>query len=426
MLSTTAFNAMLKTLEEPPEYLKFILATTDPQKVPATVLSRCLQFNLRPMAIETIVGHLQTILAAEQVGAEPGALKLIARAARGSMRDAQSLADQAIAFGSGRIEEAAVRQMLGAVDRSQAIACVEAVAAGDGAALVAAVDRLRELGLSAAGALEEMATLLQEMAVVQAVPGAAADDPESADAIRLAALLAPDETQVFNRIVLAGRAELPLAPDDYSGLVMVLLRMLAFAPAEQGGRPPGPTNTAPVRASAASASRSQPAVATPAAATTAAPAAAAPAPRRDAAERVLADAARAADLWCALVARLASAGAIAAMVRELAVQAECIRVVDGGDGRFWHLRVERENLRTPALRERLQAAASDAEGHPQRLEIEAAAAVDTTAARDAAERDRRQAEAERAIEEDPLVRALMAQYKTARIVPGSVKPLPAA
>jgi len=426
MLSTTAFNAMLKTLEEPPEYLKFILATTDPQKVPATVLSRCLQFNLRPMAIETIVGHLQTILAAEQVGAEPGALKLIARAARGSMRDAQSLADQAIAFGSGRIEEAAVRQMLGAVDRSQAIACVEAVAAGDGAALVAAVDRLRELGLSAAGALEEMATLLQEMAVVQAVPGAADDDPESADAIRLAALLAPDETQVFYSIVLAGRAELPLAPDEYSGLVMVLLRMLAFAPAEQGGRPPGPTNTAPVRASAASASRSQPAVATPAAATTAAPAAAAPAPRRDAAERVLADAARAADLWCALVARLASAGAIAAMVRELAVQAECIRVVDGGDGRVWHLRVERENLRTPALRERLQAAASDAEGHPLRLEIEAAAAVDTPAARDAAERDRRQAEAERAIEEDPLVRALMAQYKTARIVPGSVKPLPAA
>jgi len=425
MLSTTAFNAMLKTLEEPPEYLKFILATTDPQKVPATVLSRCLQFNLRPMAIETIVGHLQTILAAEQVGAEPGALKLIARAARGSMRDAQSLADQAIAFGSGRIEEAAVRQMLGAVDRSQAIACVEAVAAGDGATLVAAVDRLRELGLSAAGALEEMATLLQEMAVVQAVPGAAADDPESADAIRLAALLAPDETQVFYSIVLAGRAELPLAPDEYSGLVMVLLRMLAFAPAEQGGRPPGPTNTAPVRASAASASRSQPAVATPAAATTAAPAAAAPAPRRDAAERVLADAARAADLWCALVARLASAGAIAAMVRELAVQAECIRVVDGGDGRVWHLRVERENLRTPALRERLQAAASDAEGHPLRLEIEAAAAVDTPAARDAAERDRRQAEAERAIEEDPLVRALMAQYKTARIVPGSVKPLPA-
>ncbi|HEX4235101.1 MAG TPA: DNA polymerase III subunit gamma/tau, partial [Caldimonas sp.] len=165
MLSTTAFNAMLKTLEEPPEYLKFILATTDPQKVPATVLSRCLQFNLRPMAVETIVAHLQEILAIESVEAAPPALKLIARAARGSMRDAQSLTDQAIAFGSGRIEEAGVRQMLGAVDRSHAIRCIEATAARDGAALLDAVDGLRELGLSAAGALEEIATLLQEMAV---------------------------------------------------------------------------------------------------------------------------------------------------------------------------------------------------------------------------------------------------------------------
>ncbi|MBV9889919.1 MAG: DNA polymerase III subunit gamma/tau, partial [Rhizobacter sp.] len=250
MLSTTAFNAMLKTLEEPPEYLKFILATTDPQKVPATVLSRCLQFNLRPMAIETIVGHLQTILAAEQVAAEPAALKLIARAARGSMRDAQSLADQAIAYGSGRIEEGAVRQMLGAVDRSQAIACVEAVAARDGGALVGAVDRLRELGLSASGALEEMASLLQEMAIVQAVANAAdGDDPDHADAVRLSALLPADETQLLYSIVLAGRAELPLAPDEYSGLVMVLLRMLAFAPAGQGAPPSsaGPGSAAPAR-----------------------------------------------------------------------------------------------------------------------------------------------------------------------------------
>jgi DNA polymerase-3 subunit gamma/tau len=431
MLSTTAFNAMLKTLEEPPEYLKFILATTDPQKVPATVLSRCLQFNLRPMAIETIVGHLQTILATEQVDAEPTALKLIARAARGSMRDAQSLADQAIAFGSGRIEEAAVRQMLGAVDRSQAIACIEAVAARDGAALVAAVDRLRELGLSAAGALEEMATLLQEMAVVQAVPGAGESDaPDAADAIRLGALLPADETQLLYSIVLAGRAELPLAPDEYSGLVMVLLRMLAFAPAGPEGAPvaSGPTSAAQARPASAGAPRSQPAVAAPVA-TAASPAASAPAvaPPRAAIDqgRVIAEGAAAADLWCALVAGLVGAGAIQAMVRELAMQAECVRVIAAGAGRTWHLRVERENLRTQALRERLLAAASEAEGHPVRLEIEAAAVADTPAARDAAERERRQAAAERAIEEDPLVRALMSQYKTARIVPGSVKPLPA-
>jgi DNA polymerase-3 subunit gamma/tau len=367
------------------------------------------------------------------------------------MRDAQSLADQAIAFGSGRIEERAVRQMLGAVDRGQATACIEAVAARDGAALVGAVDRLRELGLSAAGALEEMATLLQEMAVAQAVPGSAAsDDPDAADAIRLSAVLPADETQLLYSIALAGRAELPLAPDEYSGLVMVLLRMLAFAPADEGARssPSGPANAAPTRSPQANVARGEPAVAAPAAAsaprsqpelaasaaarapTARAPVAGAPAAaslRRaaDVSERVHAEGTQAADLWCALVARLVAAGAIGAMVRELAVQAECVRVGESENARVWHLRVERENLRAPALRERLQAAASEAEGHAVRLEIEAAAALDTPALRDAAERDRRQAEAERAIEEDPLVRALMAQYKTARIVPGSVKPLPA-
>ena len=418
MLSTTAFNAMLKTLEEPPDYLKFILATTDPQKVPVTVLSRCLQFNLRPMAVETIVAHLQAILAAEGVDAAPAALKLIARAARGSMRDAQSLTDQAIAFGSGRLEEAGVRQMLGAVDRSHAIRAIEAVAARDGAALIAAVDGLRELGLSAGGALEEMATLLQQMAVVQAVPGAAeSDDPDTADAVRLAGQLPADETQLLYSIVLAGRAELALAPDEYSGLVMVLLRMLAFAPAESAAAmpEPGPAAAPAPRPNPAASARSAPAVAAPVVA-------------RPAAERggTQIDGSRAADLWVTLVQRLVAGGTIAAMVRELAMQAECVRIVDAGRGveQVWHLRVERENLRTPALRERLQAAASEAEGRALCLEIEAGGALDTPAARDAAERERRQAEAERAIEQDPLVRALMAQYKTARIVPGSVKPQP--
>jgi len=424
MLSTHAFNAMLKTLEEPPEYLKFILATTDPQKVPATVLSRCLQFNLRPMALETIVAHLQAILATEGVDAAPAALKLIARAARGSMRDAQSLTDQAIAFGSGRIEEAGVRQMLGAVDRSHAVRAIEAVAARDGATLIAVVDGLRELGLSAAGALEEMASLLQEMAIAQAVPGAAeSDDADAADVARLAGVLAADETQLLYSIVLAGRAELALAPDEYSGLVMVLLRILAFAPAGQPGATPtpGPATSAAPRASAAPSARNEPAVVAPAASAVAAAVAAQPTAAGD---RAQIEGTRAADLWVALVQRLVGAGAIAAMMRELAMQAECVRVVGAGAEQVWHLRVERENLRTPALRERLQAAASEAEGHPLRLEIDSAPALDTPAARDAAERDRRQAEAERVIEQDPLVRALMAQYKTARIVPGSVKPQP--
>ncbi len=235
MLSTTAFNAMLKTLEEPPDYLKFVLATTDPQKVPATVLSRCLQFNLRPMAPQTMQEHLASVLRDEKIAAEPGALRLLARAARGSMRDALSLTDQAIAFGAGNLSEAGVRQMLGAVDRGHAVRIIEALAAGDGASLVAAADALRGLGLSAAGTLEELADLLQQMAVTQAVPDALdATDPESPTVSRLAGLLPADETQLVYSMALHGRAELGLAPDEYSGLVMVLLRMLAFRPQGSG------------------------------------------------------------------------------------------------------------------------------------------------------------------------------------------------
>ena len=232
MLSTTAFNAMLKTLEEPPEYLKFVLATTDPQKVPVTVLSRCLQFNLRPMAPETVQQHLGTVLQAEAIEAEPGALRLLSRAARGSMRDALSLTDQAIAFGGGALQEAAVRQMLGAVDRGHVVRLVQALAAGDGAAMVRTVGELRGQGLSAAGTLEDLAALAQQMALAQAVPGALDPaDPDTAVVQALAPRLAPDETQLLYSIALHGRAELPLAPDEYSGLTMVLLRLLAFRPA---------------------------------------------------------------------------------------------------------------------------------------------------------------------------------------------------
>jgi len=426
MLSSHAFNAMLKTLEEPPDYLKFVLATTDPQKVPATVLSRCLQFNLRPMAPETIVEHLGTVLAAESVPAEVAALKLIARAARGSMRDAESLADQAIAYGSGRIEEAGVRQMLGAVDRGHAVRIIEALAAQDGAAVLAAVDALRELGLSAAGTLEEMASLLQQMAVLQVVPDALdPNDPDAAVPARLAPLIAADETQLLYSIVVHGRAELGLAPDEYSGLVMVLLRLLAFPPLE--GKTLPPASPAP----AANAPR--PAPVEPRVARTAAMPAkvvvpaesiqpANDTPSISAGPGDLHVDSDAGDRWYALVQRLIAAGTIAAMVRELAVQAQCTGVLDAAVAPVWRLRVERENLRAPALRERLQAAVAQAEGRPVRIEIDAGVAVDSPAGRDAAERSRRQAEAERIIHDDPLVKALMAQYKTARIVPGSIKP----
>ncbi len=235
MLTNTAFNAMLKTLEEPPEYLKFVLATTDPQKVPVTVLSRCLQFNLRPMAPETIREHLTKVLEIEQVGAEPQALRLLARAARGSMRDALSLTDQAIAFGSGQLTDATVRQMLGSVDRSYVFRLIEALAAGDGKTVVDTAETLRLNGLSAATTLEDMSTVLQRMAVAQAVGNTGLDetDPDAVDTARLATAMPADETQLLYSMCLHGRADLGLAPDEYAALTMVLLRLLAFKPAAE-------------------------------------------------------------------------------------------------------------------------------------------------------------------------------------------------
>ena len=234
MLTGHAFNAMLKTLEEPPDYLKFVLATTDPQKVPVTVLSRCLQFNLRPMPPQTIFEHLQHVLTAETVAAETAALRLLARGARGSMRDALSLTDQAIAFGGGQVSEAAVRQMLGSVDRSYVFSLIDALARADGRAVVETVDSLRVQGLSASSALEEMAGVLHRMAVHQSMgegtePSDSAD-PEEGEIFRLAATLPADETQLLYSICLHGRGDLGLAPDEYAALTMVLLRLLAFKP----------------------------------------------------------------------------------------------------------------------------------------------------------------------------------------------------
>jgi DNA polymerase-3 subunit gamma/tau len=409
MLSNTAFNAMLKTLEEPPEYLKFVLATTDPQKVPPTVLSRCLQFNLRPMAPQTVQQHLAHVLADEGIAAEAGGLRLLARAARGSMRDGLSLTDQAIAFGAGSITEGGVRQMLGAVDRGHAVRVIDALAASDGAALVAAADALRGLGLSAAGTLEELADLLQQMAVTQAVPGALdAADPDAATVVRLASLLPADEVQLMYSMALHGRAELGLAPDEYSGLVMVLLRMLAFRPPTRGDAASVPSRGHAAAAPATSVVAASPAAVAPVAA---APVVAAAAPS-----------AACGDRWTQIVEQMIQQGSIAALVRELAMQSQCLSIANEGGQAVWRLRVERETLRAAAQRDKLQAALAQLLGGPLRLELEAGVAEDSPALRANAERERRQRDAEQIIHNDPLVQALMSQYKTARIVPGSVKP----
>jgi DNA polymerase III subunit gamma/tau len=238
MLTNTAFNAMLKTLEEPPEYLKFVLATTDPQKVPVTVLSRCLQFNLRPMPPQTIADHLAQVLTQEAVPFEVGALRHLGGAARGSMRDALSLTDQAIAYGQGQLQEAGVREMLGVADQQHVFGLIEALAHSDGAAVVQGVDTMRLQGHPAAAALEAMAAVLQRVAVAQLagiVPDA--DDPEAAAVQALAEGMPADEVQLLYSLCLQGRQELGLAVDEYAGLLMVLLRLLAFKPQAWGGAP---------------------------------------------------------------------------------------------------------------------------------------------------------------------------------------------
>jgi DNA polymerase III subunit gamma/tau len=423
-LSKDAFNALLKTLEEPPEYLKFVLATTDPEKILPTVLSRCLQFNLRPMAPATVRDHLQQVLAAENVSADAGSLRLLGRAARGSMRDGLSLADQAIAYGGGQLVEEVVRKMLGSVDRSHARRLVQALAQRDGAEVLATVDGLRSLGLSAAGLLEEMALLLQQMAVQQAVPGALdEDDPDTEAARELASALAADETQLLYSMVVHGREELGLLSDEYGALTMVLLRFLAFpgggaaAVASPPARPAEASRAAPLRAPA------PPAITLPAPAPVVVRA---PAPR--VAEPPAASFAAPVDRalgerWHALVTRMSEAGSISALARELATQGGLRAIDQDTSPPRWVLVVERETLRSPALRDKLSAALAAELGQPLQLELEAGTPQDTPAQRDAAERLRRQAAAEAAIQGDTVVRELLSQFKTARIVPGSIKPL---
>jgi DNA polymerase-3 subunit gamma/tau len=231
MLSKQAFNSMLKTLEEPPAHLKFILATTDPQKIPVTVLSRCLQFNLKQMPRAAIVAHLQKILPQEKIEFDADALALIARAAAGSMRDALSLLDQAIAHGAGRLEAAGVREMLGAVDETYLVRLLEALADGDGPALAAVADEMQARSLSFDVALQDLASLLLRLTLAQTVPAALEPDlPERERIAALAQALDPETVQLCYQIALQGRGDLPLAPDEHAGFLMTLLRMLAFRP----------------------------------------------------------------------------------------------------------------------------------------------------------------------------------------------------
>src|SRR5574343_1377925 len=231
MLSNSAFNAMLKTLEEPPEHVKFILATTDPQKIPVTVLSRCLQFTLKQMPPTAISGHLAHVLQAEGVTFEPAALGQLAHSAAGSMRDALSLLDQAIAHGAGAVTPAQVRAMLGTVDHDHLFSLLEAVRAGDASELLRIASDMSVRSFSFVSALQELAFLLTRIQVAQCAPGAVAEDePERERLLAIAAAFSPEFVQLAYQIAVIGRAELGLAPDEYSGFVMTLLRLHSFRP----------------------------------------------------------------------------------------------------------------------------------------------------------------------------------------------------
>ena len=231
MLSKSAFNAMLKTLEEPPEHVKFILATTDPHKVPITVLSRCLQFVLRNLTPQQVADHLTHVLKTEKIVYEPAALALLGRAAQGSMRDALSLLDQAIAMGSGSVKETDVRDMIGAVDKRYLYELLTFLMEQDGTQLMQKAQEMAGNAVGFDSALNDLAMLLQRLALLKTVPGAVAtDDPERERLTQLANYFSDEQIQLYYQCVIHGKQDLPLAPDEYAGFVMTLLRMLAFAP----------------------------------------------------------------------------------------------------------------------------------------------------------------------------------------------------
>ncbi|MBL0140564.1 MAG: DNA polymerase III subunit gamma/tau [Betaproteobacteria bacterium] len=252
MLSRHAFNSMLKTLEEPPEHVKFILATTDPQRLPVTVLSRCLQFNLKALPPPLLAGHLKRVLEAEGIAFDEPALALLARAAAGSVRDSLSLADQAIAFGSGKVTASQVADMLGAVGSELAWPLLEAIASADGAGALAEAERISERGLSCDQALQDVAAILHRVALAQHGAQLAPDEPDTARIVSLANRLDPGRVQVMYQVAVLGRRDLALAPDEIAGFGMAIMRMLSFGTTSAG-------ESLPARSvPAASAPRSEP------------------------------------------------------------------------------------------------------------------------------------------------------------------------
>ncbi|MBP3985728.1 DNA polymerase III subunit gamma/tau [Pseudoxanthomonas helianthi] len=428
MLSKAAFNALLKTLEEPPEHVKFLLATTDPQKLPVTVLSRCLQFNLKRLDEGQISGQVERILKAEGIPADDGAIRQIAKAADGSLRDGLSLLDQAIAYAGGKLDDASVAAMLGTVDRTQVGAMLDALAEGDGAKLLGIVARLADFSPDWGAVLEALAEALHRIQVRQLVPGVAVET-DGIDADAFAARLRPEVVQLWYQMALNGRRDLFLAPSARAGFEMSVLRMLAFRPAQagdMGGSVPKagassstatstPEKPAPVSAKPADVSMAprpaaaEPIIVKPVPAPTPAPVAAlAASPVRGIAD---------AEEWLALVAACALKGPSRQLADNAAFvgYAHPVLKLSLAPG-FEYLRSER------SLGDLVAALAPVLGGEPKIVFETGAVASETLQERNHRQRDARQAAAEEDFMNHPEVQRLIQQHG-AKVVPDSIRPL---
>jgi DNA polymerase-3 subunit gamma/tau len=388
--------------------VKFILATTDPQKIPVTVLSRCLQFNLKQLPPALILTHLQYVLGQENIPFENGALNLVARAAQGSMRDALSLLDQAIAYSSGKVDEALVRTMLGAIDQGYLFDLLQTLRAGDGAGLLRIADDMAIRSLAFEAALQDLATLLHRIALAQTIPNAIpADEPERVRLLELAQQFTPEEIQLNYQIVIHGRNEIDLAPDEYAGFTMTLLRMLAFAPQ---GAAASAGQAAPKPASAATTPKAVPAATKHMAAE--------PAPASQSAPVKVA--ASGTDLdWNTLLSQLNLQG----MARELAKNSVLASFTEGRV--VLNLAPQHKHLQSNKIaQDKLQAALSEYFVKPIRLAVELGETKDaaTPAAVEQHEKQTRQQQAEAAIKQDSFVREAQA-HLGAQVIENSIRPV---
>jgi DNA polymerase-3 subunit gamma/tau len=415
MLSKSAFNALLKTLEEPPEHVKFLLATTDPQKLPVTVLSRCLKFNLKRLLPDQIAGQMNRILDAEQISFEAPALDELARGADGSLRDGLSLLDQAIAYGAGAVRADEVRAMLGTIERARVFALLDAVQANDGARLMDEIGTLAEFSPDFGGVLDDIAGALHRVQLKQLVATHELEDRSDETAVAsLAQALPAEEVQLLYQIAITGRRDLSLAPTPRAGFEMTMLRMLAFRPAEAGSRPSQPVSTPRAVPAPTVAKRAEPStrVAEPALPTYSPSPKAEPPVRETVAAPVAFD-----GDWSNLIRQAGLGGPAGELARNSAligIENGVVRLsTKDGHG----------DLVAPSMIATIQDKLGAVLGQPVKIKFEKAAiAIDTPA--DASERERsaRQTSAEAAIDADSFVQAAIRDFG-AHVVPGSVKPV---